>query len=137
MPSPQPPREENPIHEIVHTPPPHCNYSGDHARYSHISHPLKLPYTGIIHSLIKHYFYNHTLYVCVCACAQSCPTLCNPMDCSLQGSSVHGIFPGKTTGVGCHFLLQGLSLTHQLKWCLLHLLHWQVDSLLRGHLATN
>ena len=24
--------------------------------------------------------------------AQSCPTLCNPMDCSLPGSSVHGIF---------------------------------------------
>ena len=24
--------------------------------------------------------------------AQSCPTLCDPMDCSLQGSSVHGIF---------------------------------------------
>ena len=23
--------------------------------------------------------------------AQSCPTLCNPMDCSLEGSSVHGI----------------------------------------------
>ena len=23
---------------------------------------------------------------------QSCPTLCNPMDCSLSGSSVHGIF---------------------------------------------
>ena len=23
---------------------------------------------------------------------QSCPTLCNPMDCSLPGSSVHGIF---------------------------------------------
>ena len=23
--------------------------------------------------------------------AQSCPTLCNPMDCSLAGSSVHGI----------------------------------------------
>ena len=22
---------------------------------------------------------------------QSCPTLCNPMDCSLPGSSVHGI----------------------------------------------
>ena len=29
-----------------------------------------------------------------CTCGkslQSCPTLCNPMDCSLQGSSVHGI----------------------------------------------
>ena len=24
--------------------------------------------------------------------AQSCPTLCNPMDCILPGSSVHGIF---------------------------------------------
>ena len=24
--------------------------------------------------------------------AQSCPTLCDPMDCSLWGSSVHGIF---------------------------------------------
>ena len=24
--------------------------------------------------------------------AQLCPTLCNPMDCSLQGSSIHGIF---------------------------------------------
>ena len=27
--------------------------------------------------------------------AQSCPTLCNPMDCSLPGSSVHGIFWAK------------------------------------------
>ena len=30
------------------------------------------------------------------------------MDCSLPGSSVHGNFPGKSTGVGCHFLLQGI-----------------------------
>ena len=27
----------------------------------------------------------------VCVHAQSCPTLCQPMDCSLPGSSVHGI----------------------------------------------
>ena len=26
-----------------------------------------------------------------CVCARSCPTLCNPMDCSPPGSSVHGI----------------------------------------------
>ena len=26
---------------------------------------------------------------------QSCPTLCDPMDCSLQGSSVHGIFQAR------------------------------------------
>ena len=38
----------------------------------------------------------------------SCPTLCDPMDHSPPGSSVHGDSPGKTTGVGCHALLQGL-----------------------------
>ena len=27
----------------------------------------------------------------LCLVAQSCPTLCNPMDCSLPGASVHGI----------------------------------------------
>ena len=27
--------------------------------------------------------------------AQSCPTLCNPMDCSLLGSSIHGIFQAR------------------------------------------
>ena len=31
---------------------------------------------------------------------------CDPMDCSLPGSSVHGIF--NSTGVDCHFLLQGI-----------------------------
>ena len=38
--------------------------------------------------------------------AQSCPTLCDSMDCSLPGSSVHGDSPGKNTGVGCYALLQ-------------------------------
>ena len=37
--------------------------------------------------------------------AQSCWTLSDPMDYSLPGSSVHGIFPGKSTEVGCHRLL--------------------------------
>ena len=27
--------------------------------------------------------------------AQSCPTICGPMDCSLSGSSVHGIFQAR------------------------------------------
>ena len=30
----------------------------------------------------------------------------NWADCSLPGSSVHGNFPGKNTGMGCYFLLQ-------------------------------
>ena len=40
--------------------------------------------------------------------AQSGLTLCDPMDCNPPGSSVHWDFPGKNTGVGCHFLLQGI-----------------------------
>ena len=44
--------------------------------------------------------------VCV-SVARSCPILCNPMNCSPPGSSVHGDSPGKKAGVGCHALLQG------------------------------
>ena len=36
---------------------------------------------------------------------QSCPTLCDPMDLSLPGSSIWDS-PGKNTGVGSHSLLQ-------------------------------
>ena len=46
----------------------------------------------------------------------SCPTLCNPMDCSLPASSIHGDSPGKNTGVGCHALLQGIFPTQELNW---------------------
>ena len=41
--------------------------------------------------------------------AQSCLTLCDPMYHSLPGFSIHGIFPAKSNGVGCHFPLQGSS----------------------------
>ena len=44
----------------------------------------------------------------LCWVAQSCPTLCDPMNCSPPGSSVHGDSPGKNTGVCCHALLQGI-----------------------------
>ena len=37
--------------------------------------------------------------------------LCDAIHCSLPGSSVHGYSPCKNTGVGCHALLQGISLT--------------------------
>ena len=49
-----------------------------------------------------------------CLVAQSCPTLCDPMDCSLPGSSVHGDSPGKNTGVGCHALNQWIFPTQRL-----------------------
>ena len=32
---------------------------------------------------------------CVCVCAQSCPTLCKLMDCSLPGFSVNGILQAR------------------------------------------
>ena len=35
----------------------------------------------------------------------SCPTLCDPMNRSTPGSSVHRNSPGKNTRAGCHFLL--------------------------------
>ena len=44
----------------------------------------------------------------MCLVTQSCPTLCNPMDSSLLGFSVHEDSPGKNTGVGCRALLQGI-----------------------------
>ena len=53
--------------------------------------------------------------VLLCLVAQSCPTLCDPLDCSLPGSSVRGDFPGKNIGVGRHALLQGIFPTQGLK----------------------
>ena len=45
----------------------------------------------------------------VCLVTQSNPTLCDPLDCSQPSFSVHGIFSDKkNTGIGCHFLLQGI-----------------------------
>ena len=38
-------------------------------------------------------------------------------------------FPGKNTGVGCHFLLQGIFLNHRSNLGLLCLLHWLANSL--------
>ena len=45
------------------------------------------------HSLSVHL----RVHVCVCVlpAAQSRPTLCNPMNCSPKGSSVHGIFQAR------------------------------------------
>ena len=88
--------------------------------------------------------YYHVTYcvcvcVCVCVCAkslQSCPTLHDPMDCSLPGSSVRGDSLGKNTGVGCHALLQGSFPILRLNPHLLCIPHWQVDSLPLNHLGS-
>ena len=44
----------------------------------------------------------------VCLVTQSCLPLCDPEDCSLPGSPVHGESPRKNPGVGCHAVLQSI-----------------------------
>ena len=44
----------------------------------------------------------------MCLVAQSCPTLCNPVDCSPPGSSIHEDSPGQNTELGRLSLLQGI-----------------------------
>ena len=39
---------------------------------------------------------------------QSCPTLCDPIDSSPQGSPRPWDSPGKNAGMGCHFLLSNM-----------------------------
>ena len=53
----------------------------------------------------------------VCVVAQLCPTLATPqtLACQAPWDSL-----GKNTGVGCHFLLQGIFLTQESNPCLLH-----------------
>ena len=97
-----------------------------HPATSTLSHlfNMLLPLTPTIHSCM-----------CVCLVTQLCPTLCHPMDCSPPGSSVYGIFPGKNTGLGCHFLLQGIFPAQGLNPSLQCLLLWQLeDSSPRSHL---
>ena len=93
------------------------------------------------------------LYPLLCLVSQSCLTLCDPMDCSPPGSSIHGDSPDKNTGVGCHGLLQGTfpiqrsnpglphcrQILYQLSYqgspacTLLHSFLWLQDSLLYGY----
>ena len=47
------------------------------------------------------------IYTVLCLVAQICLTLCDSMDCSPPGSSIHGNSPEKNTGVGCHALFRG------------------------------
>ena len=63
--------------------------------------------------------------VCVCACAQSlqsCPNLCNPMDYSPPGSSIHGILQARI--LECIFMSSSRrSSQPRSNLCLLNLLH--------------
>ena len=67
--------------------------------------------------------------VCVCVCVwvwvtQSCLTLCDPVDYSPPGSSVHEILQARKR-VGCHSLHQGIFPAQGLNLGLPH--HWQIS----------
>ena len=64
--------------------------------------------------------WRHMCCTVLCLVAQSCLTLCDAMDHSPPGSSVHGDSPGKNTGMDCHALLQGIFPTQGSNPNLLH-----------------
>ena len=71
-------------------------------------------------------------YPCLC----SCSLFCNPVNYIDHQAPPSMGFPSKNSGVGCHFLLQGVFQTQGSNSCLLHFLHWQVDSLPLSHLGS-
>ena len=94
------------------------------------SSPICILWTYIYSLYALYSFYRFILYVCMHAKSlQSCPILCDPMDCSPPGSSLHGDSPGKDTELGCHALLQGLFLTQGSNSHPFCLRHWQAGSL--------
>ena len=65
-----------------------------------------------------------------CLCAQSGLTLCDAMDCSPPGSSVHRILQARTLELVAISSPRGSSWSRQgSNPCLLLLLHWHLDSL--------
>ena len=67
--------------------------------------PFSPPRQQLLHFLLKCLSHFHPLlwppilkpraHLSLACIDQSCPTLCNPMDCSPPGSSVHGIFQAR------------------------------------------
>ena len=53
--------------------------------------------------------------------AQSCPTLCYPMDCSLPGFSVHGIFQARVLEWGAIAFSEGLPTSTKMLMCVPYL----------------
>ena len=79
------------------------------------------------HERLRPRVYTHMcmciMYACTLSVTKSCPTLCDRTDSSPARLLCLWDFSGKNTGVGCHFLLQGIFLTQGSNPCLLHLLH--------------
>ena len=64
-------------------------------------------------------FITDKIYLCVCSVAQRCQTLC-VLSTGHTRLLCTWAFPGRNTGVGCHFLLQGILWTQGWNPHLLH-----------------
>ena len=75
---------------------------------------------------------DYTTYASGCRCwvGQSCPALCDRMECSPPGSSVHGISQARILEWAAISYSRGIFPTQGSNPCLLH---WQVDSLPLSH----
>ena len=69
----------------------------------------------------------------LCSAPKQCLTLLQPHGLQLTRFLCPWDFLSKNTGVGCHFLFQGIFPTQGLNLCLLHLLHWLAVSLSLSH----
>ena len=65
----------------------------------------------------------------LCIVAQTCPILCNPMDCSTPGSSDHGISQERILEWVATSYSRGSSQPQRPNSHLLCLLQWQADCL--------
>ena len=77
-----------------------------------------------------HVFFSEVNYIYIYADCHwqvlSCVQLfATPWTVAREAPLSMGFFPGKNTGVGCHFLLQGIFLNQGSNLGLLHLLRWQ------------
>ena len=68
--------------------------------------------------------------LCCCLVAKSCPPVLWPPWTVATMLLCTWDFPGNNTGLGCHFLLQGIFPTQGSNLCFLH---WQADSLPLSH----
>ena len=80
------------------------------------------------------YLLDHQFIVCVCVCMQAvrtqlCPTLHDPMDCGLPGSSGHGIFQARMLECVASSFSRESSQPRDRTLCLFHVLRWQAGSL--------
>ena len=83
------------------------NHMGSCKQQAHIQTvKQKFVFTGLNLHILYPFLYQ--VRKCERISSQLCLNLCDPMDCCLPGSSVHGIFQARILEWVTHFLLQGI-----------------------------